>query len=118
MRVAIVALSFVLASIVAAARLSAAPDVKPLDKAMAAKIITSAGYGDVVVVAVIQGAAIGRGGSLAVGENGCTVLGIGRLEGKVKEIQEIFFYDTDLGWFFYRYDEKTGDERFRVWTAS
>ena len=88
--------------------------VRALDKATAAKILTSMGYTNVVVGAVIKSVG-GMGMGAFSSESAVMVLAIGNRGGGTKRIQESMFYDSELGWFYFEPDQQT---RLRVWSAS
>ena len=84
---------------------AAVPD--PLEKADAQRILIAMGYDRVQVVAIVDG--VHQSG---VASHSCvTVLGLGRRFGHDLPISQSFFYDRDLGWFFYEGEPSC----MRVW---
>ena len=90
-------------------------DPKPLSKSDAGRLLMNMGYNPATVIAIIPG--LGKGGaspSLAM------VLGIGQQNGRMAEIEQVFTYDEDLGWFYHEFktDPQTGAVvGFRLWTV-
>ncbi len=80
---------------------------RPLEKVEAEKILLGMDYDRVVVVAVVKG--IHQKGISSL--NCATVIGLGRRGGKDQEIVQSFFFDRDLGWFYF---EMT-DGKMRIW---
>jgi hypothetical protein len=79
-------------------------------KQEAAKLLTSMGYEDVIIGAVVEGIPV------LGGHNGATVVGICRREGKIQKIEASLNYDSDMGWFYYEFDEPV--TKLRLWSSS
>jgi hypothetical protein len=92
-----------------------AAEPPPLSKADALKIISSMGYQNVAIGGVIQGV-----GTLTLAafssSSVAMVVAYGEKDGQPQKIQETFFYDKDLGWFYYEID--TNGKRVRLWTVN
>ncbi len=72
-----------------------AAEPKPLSKSQAVQLLTLMGYQDVEVGAIVHGYApifTARAGT----QNEATVLGIGRIDGKVTKLECQLFYDADI----------------------
>lgn len=95
---------------------SSRQSVPPLDKATAAKILSSMGYTDVTVAAVVQAPALPMGGT---SDRVSLVVAAVRRKGQAKAINEGFLYDPDLGWFYHEPSLGSSTERETVilWTA-
>jgi hypothetical protein len=76
----------------------------PLAKSDAIKILISLGYQGPQVGAIVQGLSA-QAGPFSGGPNVATVIGIGRLDGKVVKIEATFLYDVEIGWFMYGFDD-------------
>jgi hypothetical protein len=84
---------------------------QPPSKSQATQLLTLMGYKDIQV-----GAIIASGSS-------STVIGIGRDQsGQVVSISEQLFYDADIGWFRYEFDNAINPlarpTKLRMWTLS
>ena len=51
-------------------------------------------------------------------QNVARVLGMGRRDGVVRGLDQLFLYDADIGWFDYEYDNKISPTKLRMWTLS
>jgi hypothetical protein len=97
---------FLVFLLLAACFVSAA-EPEPLEKADAAMILQAMDWERVQVVAIVNGVHQKGVGSLAC----ATVIGLGRRDGGDREIVQSFFYDRDLGWFFF----ETAQGKMRIW---
>jgi len=88
-------------------QLARAAEPFPFDKADAVRTLIAMGYERVKVVAIVDGVHTKKVASLSC----ATVIGLGRRGGHDCEIVQSFFYDRDLGWFFY----ETLDGIMRIW---
>lgn len=79
----------------------------PLAKADAVATLLAMGYERVKVVAIVDGVHEKRVASLSC----ATVIGIARRDGCDHELVQSFFYDRDLGWFYY----ETVNGLMRIW---
>lgn len=86
-------------------------EVPKLNKEEATKIIGYMGYTDVVVGFVIHG--VGRAGNYG-GDSVAIVTALGKKNGEENLIEKHFFYDYDIGWFYFEVSEK----ELRLWTKS
>ena len=98
-------LAATLALAVSSAAFAAPPD--PLDKSDAQRTLLAMGYDSVQVVAIVDGVHQKGVSSLSC----TTVIGLGRRDGKEQDIVQSFFYDRDLGWFYYELDPSC----MRIW---
>lgn len=96
---------------IAAFSAASAAEPKPLAKNQAVQLITSMGYQDVEVGAIVHGFAVGSDSHSVA-----TAFGIGRRNGLTEKLQVILFYDVDTGWFGYEYD--TPPTKLRTWTLA
>lgn len=111
----VVVVAVILTAFAALPTQAAARDAKRLDKATAARIISSMGYQNVTIGAVLEGVGeMGMGGS----ENTAVVLAVGIRNGQSQKIQQSYYYDADLGWFFFEYQDIAEGKHLVVWTAS
>lgn len=104
--------------------ISYAAEPKPFTKSQAAQLLSSMGYKDVEVGAIVLGLGqqyqenlSGDRGMVDIGggQNIARVLAIGReKDGKPQRIILTFYYDTEIGWFYHVYDDK----KLRMWTLS
>ena len=85
------------ATLLLAATLPAAVEPRSLDKAEAEKILLAMDYDRVVVVAIVEG--VHQKGISSL--NCATVIGLGRRNAKDVEIVQSFYFDRELGWFYY-----------------
>lgn len=96
---------------------SSAPSTPPLEKATAVAILTSMGYTDVTVAAVVQAPALPMGGT---SDRVSLVVAAVRRDGQARAINRVFLYDLGLGWFYHEpsLDNSSERETVRLWTAS
>ena len=92
-----------------------AAEPPPLPRADALKIINSLGYENVAIGGIIQGVGNIKMASLN-SSSVALVVAYGEFKGQPEAIQKTFFYDRDLGWFFYEID--TNGKRVRLWTVN
>jgi hypothetical protein len=85
-----------------------------LRKDDAAELLTIMGNRNVVVAAVINDVG-GLGGGSFSSDNVALVVGYAELNDEPVEIRTTFYYDRDLGWFFYQVDKE--NRRIRIWTT-
>jgi hypothetical protein len=86
-----------------------------LSKVDSVKLLTSMGRKNIVVAAVIDG--IGVMGLAAFSSpNAAFVTGYAEVDGKPTEINQTFFYDKEIGWFWSEVD--TSHRRVRLWTTT
>jgi hypothetical protein len=94
-----------------------AGDPKPFARSQAVQLLTSMGYKDVRVGAIVHGFAPMTGS-----QNVATVVAIGHRDGKLHKLERHFFYDDEIGWFSYEYDgsemKGTPTTKLRMWTLS
>jgi hypothetical protein len=88
-------------------RLATALEPAPLEKDDAVRTLLSMGYDRVKVVAIVDGVHQKKVASMSC----ATVVGLGRRNGCDEEIVQSFFYDRDLGWFYF----ETVEGRMRIW---
>lgn len=88
-------------------RLACALEPVPLAKDDAVRTLLAMGYDRVKVVAIVDGVHQKKVASLSC----ATVIGLGRRDGCDQEIVQSFFYDRDLGWFYF----ETVEGRMRIW---
>lgn len=79
----------------------------PFDKADAVRTLISMGYERVKVIAIVDGVHTKKVASLSC----ATVIGLGQRDNRDEEIVQSFFYDRDLGWFYY----ETVNGIMRIW---
>jgi hypothetical protein len=79
----------------------------PFEKADAVRTLLSMGYDRVKVIAIVDGVHQKRVATLSA----ATVIGLGQRDGRECEIVQSFFYDRDLGWFYYEFV----DDQMRIW---
>ncbi len=87
--------------------LACALEPAPLEKDDAVRTLLAMGYDRVKVVAIVDGVHQKKVASLLC----TTVIGLGRRDGCDQEIVQSFFYDRDLGWFYF----ETVEGRMRIW---
>lgn len=86
-----------------------------LSKADAAKLMGFMGYKNPNIAAVINGVGIIPESLNTYGSpNAAVVVGIGESDKGSKTFAYSFFFDKDVGWFYYENDEKGA--RVRMWT--
>ena len=104
-------------AILSAGHCVAADSPPPLTKSAAEQMLSTMGYYDVKVGAVVQGL------PMLGSRNAALVLAVGRRDGASVKIERSLLYDDDLGWFEYEYDiadrqrDPTSPTRLRFWTA-
>lgn len=81
-----------------------------LTRSDAAKLLIHMDYSRVEIVAVVSG--VHTKGVAAISCS--TVIALARREGKDCEIVQSFFYDRELGWFYYEFE----NARARIWTIT
>jgi hypothetical protein len=87
-----------------------------LSKAGAAKLLTLMGDDHVVVAAVIKGLGAPFGGFPVSSDSVALVIAYSQRGGVPKKVEQTFYYDSDLGWFYYEVD--TDRRSVRLWTTS
>lgn len=85
------------ATLLLAAHSPAAVEPRILEKAEAEKILLGMDYDRVAVVAIVEG--VHQKGNTSL--NCAVVIGLGRRNAKDVEIAQSFFFDRELGWFYY-----------------
>ena len=88
-------------------RLAFALEPAPLEKDDAVRTLLAMGYDRVKVVAIVDGVHQRKVASMSC----ATVIGLGRRDGCDQEIVQSFFFDRDLGWFYF----ETVEGRMRIW---
>jgi hypothetical protein len=93
-------------------------DFKPLTKAQAVQLLQIMGYKAVEIGAIVQ-----QMGALAGAQNVATVIAIATRDGKTVKLEQGFFYDTEIGWFFHEFDDAgssglASPTKLRMWTLS
>lgn len=100
-------LSLFSALVIPAVATFAAPPPEPLAKEDAQKTLIAMGWDRVQVVAIVDGVHQQGVASLSC----ATAIGLGRRDGHEQNFVQSFFYDRDLGWFYYESDAG----RLRLW---